>query len=74
MIRAIENNSKDEQQKLKELMDHFENSGYKKTELEELQQKAITKMNTPTEETTNDETNEDKRTLVFPMYFFDGIK
>ena len=56
------------------MIDHFENSGYNKTELEELQQKAITKMNTPTEETTNDETNEDKRTLVFPMYFFDGIK
>ena len=31
-------------------------------------------MNTPTEETTNDETNEDKRTLVFPMHFFDDIK
>ena len=76
MIRTIENNSKDDTRttQLKELMDHFENSGYKKTELEELQQKAITKMNTPTEETTNDETNEDKRTLVFLMYSFAGIK
>ena len=72
MIRTIENNSKEEtkEAQLTELMKHFENSGYNRNTLDELKTKAIAKTTTATEETTN---NTENNTLVFPMYFFDGI-
>ena len=82
MLRTVENNSKEETRvtQLTELIGHFQNSGYSKEELMRLKEKALAKISEstsqPTRETPTDETiiNSEDRTLVFPLYFFEGIE
>ena len=73
MIRTIENNSREETRttQMNDLVKHFENSGYNRQKLQELKEKAIGKTTTrnPTESYNNN-----NNTLVFPVYYFDGIE
>ena len=81
MIRIMENNSKEDtrNEQVEELINHFENSGYNPRELQKLKQKAINKTSTVTAPTTNTDNNNDENndsnnnTLVFPIYYFEGI-
>ena len=71
MLRTIENNSKEESRtiQMNDLISHFQNSGYNPQQLQELKEKAINK-----ETSTSSDTNEDKKTLVFPINFFGGLQ
>ena len=71
MIRAIHNNSKEETRtsQMTELIRHFKNSGYSEQELKELKEKAINKISA-----SNQSTPDNDNTLIFPMYYFDGVQ
>ena len=71
MIRAIHNNSKEETRtsQMTELIRHFKNSGYSEQELKELKEKAINKTSA-----SNQSTPGNDNTLIFPMYYFDGVQ
>ena len=76
MLRTIENNSKKETKtvQLKEVVDQFANSGYIKQDLEELKQKAIDKTSMITTNNISDNNEDDNKTLVFPIHYFEGVK
>ena len=80
MIRIMENNSKEDtrDEQVNELINHFENSGYNPGELQKLKQKAINRTSNATPPTTDpndDETTEDNnKTLIFPIYHFDKLQ
>ena len=70
MLRTIRNNSKPETrtEELELCVDQFKNSGYKEDELVKLKYDAINK---PTETPRNSDRGD---TLVFPVFYFDGIQ
>ena len=74
----MENNSteatRDEQ--VNELLNHFKNSGYNPRELQKLKEKAVTRTTSTTPTTTDADNNSNKKnnTLVFPIYFFEGLQ
>ena len=76
MIRTIENNSKTETREIqiKELIKHFENSGYDKKQLDELKHKAMEKTESTAAVTDNNDDNQDNETLVFPLHYFEGSR
>ena len=81
MIRIMENNSKEDtrDEQVTELINHFENSGYNPRELQKLKQKAINKTSNTTTPITNpsndeEENSDSNNTLVFPIYYFEGIQ
>ena len=82
MLRTAENNSKEEtrSKQLIDLTKHFENSGYKKEELLKLKEKVLTKIsesNSRSEtriQANETSTDAEDRTLVFPIFYFEGIK
>ena len=76
MIRTIENNSKEETRdmQMNELVQHFENSGYSRRQLDELKHKAMVKTTTAAAMTNTDEINQNNESLVFPLYYFEGIQ
>ena len=77
----MENNSKEDtrNEQVNELINHFENSGYNPRELQKLKQKAINKTSNTTTPITNPSNDEEENsdsynTLVFPIYYFEGIQ
>ena len=70
MLRTIRNNSKHETrtEELELCVDQFKNSGYKEDELVKLKYDAINK---PTETPRNSDRGD---TLVFAVFYFDGIR
>ena len=76
MLRTIENNSKEETKSVqsKAVVDQFENSGYFKQDLEELKQKAIEKTSMVTTNNIRNNNEDDNKTLVFPIHYFEGVK
>ena len=69
MIRTIERNSDEDMEKaeMKKLIHDFEQSGYKREELEKIEQQTRERLQKP-------ELREEKDTLTFLVHFFDGIK
>ena len=59
---------------MNELVQHFENSGYSRRQLDELKQKAMEKTTTAAAMTNINENNQNNESLVFPLYYFEGIK
>ena len=70
MIRTIERNSDEnvEKTEMKKLIHDFEQSGYKREELEKIEQQTRGRLQNP------DESIEERDILTFPVHFFDGIK
>jgi hypothetical protein len=64
MIRTIERNSIEEtkNEEMKKLINDFEKSGYKREELETIEQKARNR--------SNDTIRDDQDTLTFPLFYF----
>jgi hypothetical protein len=76
----MENNSNEEtrNKQVNELINHFENSGYNPQELQKLRQKAINRVSNTippvADPNGEDDANQDNnKTLVFPINFFDKI-
>ena len=67
MIRTIERNSKEETKnsEMKKMIDDFEKSGYKREELEKIEQKARNH--------NNNTNNDDQDTITFPLFYFKEI-
>ena len=78
MIRIMENNSTEAtcDEQVNELLNHFKNSGYNPRELQKLKEKAVTRTTSTTPTTTEADNNSNKKndTLVFPIYFFEGLQ
>ena len=69
-LRTLRNNSKRESamRELEISAKQFENSGYRKDDLDKLKQDAINKANEPPID------RDDVETIVFPLHYFDGVK